>query len=309
VDDAVEGSEGWILLDGMAGKIHFFQPTSSVLRSVGGEGAGPGELKNPVLLALGDSLIWVVNQRGLTLDRFSEEGEFLDRTKLQGGGCLVGLAKGLVVIPGAGAFLMRVCPGTLPGPGTTWVERVEPDGTLTPILSLTLGENGSRRLHLLRQPAVAPAEGGLFLGTWDTPCVGEFDLGGRRRGLRCLPAYQRPRVPAGDRPRLERRLGRIAELGFLPVEIPDHLPWYDRIFSTPRGLVARRIRGEEDRDLVLLQSDGQNLVTDSFFPENTFVGGETILTVRDLPQGTKLAVFPNPWPGKPPDAPTEGRIP
>ena len=102
-------------------------------------------------------------------------------------------------------------------------------------------------------------------------------------------------TPKKERSDLERRFGRVMELGFLPVEVPDHLPWYDRIFVTSQGLVVRRIRGLEDRDLVLLRPDGKSLVTESLFPEITFVGERSILTVQDLLQGTRVQIFRNPW--------------
>jgi len=295
VEDAVEWEEGWILLDRRLGKVHFLDNASGLTRSMGGNGPGPGELEDPVALALEDSVLWVLNQRGLSLERFSLRSGFQERLRVLGGGCLVGLAKRLLLLPHVGLFLLRVCPATLPGPGTAWVERVDPNGQLSPVLSLTLGQPGSRRLHMLRQPATAAGSERLFFGTWDTPCIGEFDGGGRLEGHRCLPDFLRPETPREDRSDLERRFSRITELGLLPIDVPDRLPWYDRIFSTSRGLVVRRIRGLEDRDLVLLKPEGGSLVTASLFPENTYVGERTILTVEDLLQGTRVQIFRNPW--------------
>jgi len=295
VEDAVEWEEGWILLDRRLGKIHFLNASSGLTRSMGREGPGPGELKDPVALAVDDSLVWVLNQRGLVLDRYSLISGFQKRLRIRGGGCLVGLAKKLLVFPTKGLFLLRVCPATLPGPGTAWVEGIGPEGLLAPVLSLPLGEPGSRRLHFLRQPALAGSSNSIFMGSWDTPCIGEFGRGGGLEGYRCLPDYPRPVTPKEERSNLERRFGRMRELGLLPIDVPEHLPWYDRIFATSRGLVVRRIRGVEGRDLVLLPPDGRSSVTDSLFPEGTFVGERSILTVQDLLQGTKVQIFPNPW--------------
>jgi hypothetical protein len=231
----------------------------------------------------------------MVLDRFSVDSGFQTRRRVLGGGCLVGLAKRLLVLPIEGLFLLRVCPATLPGPGTAWVEKIDSAGELSPVLSLPLGRAGSRKLHFLRQPALAAGSDHLFLGTWDTPCIAEIDGRGEVVGHRCLPDYLRPGTPAKERSDLERRFRRITQLGLLPMEVPDHLPWYDRIFVTSRGLVVRRLRGMEDRDLVLLPVEGGSFVTDYLFPENTFVGNRSILTVEDLLQGTRVRIFRNPW--------------
>ena len=295
VQDAVESEEGWILLDRRLGKIHFLHTSSGLAGSMGGEGPGPGELNDPVALAVDDSLMWVLNQRGLVLDRYSLTSGFQERVRIHGGGCLVGLVKELVVIPPESLFLLRICPATLPGPGTAWVEEIDAEGLLSPVLSLPLGEPGSRRLHFLRQPALVGGSNSLFLGSWDTPCIGEFGREGGLKGYRCLPDYLRPETPKEEKSDLERRFRRVTELGLLPIDIPQRLPWYDRVFVTSRGLVVRRIRGVEERDLVLLKTDGGSSVTDSLFPETTFVGERSILTVQDLLQGTKVQIFPNPW--------------
>jgi hypothetical protein len=207
----------------------------------------------------------------------------------------MGLSKELVVLPPEGLFLLRVCPATLPGPGTAWVEEIGAEGLLSPVLSLPLGEPGSRRLHFLRQPALAGGSNSLFLGSWDTPCIGGFGREGGLKEYRCLPDYPRPEIPKEEKSDLERRFRRVTELGLLPIDIPQRLPWYDRVFVTSRGLVVRRIRGVEERDLVLLKTDGGSSVTDSLFPEATFVGERSILTVQDLLQGTKVQIFRNPW--------------
>jgi hypothetical protein len=300
VEDAVQRNDTWIVLDRRLGKIHFIDSSSGWVGSLGREGPGPGELQDPVALALEDSVLWVLNRRGLEVDRYALGGgpsdtHFLSRRTLSGGGCLAGLTKALETLPGIGLAVLRICPAALPGPGTAWVESVAEDGTLTPVLSLPLGSTGSRRLHLLRQPALTAWDEHFFLGTWDTPCVAGFDRLATPVEHRCLPEYERPRTPQKDRTGLERRLGWVSEMGFLPVEIPSYLPWYDRMFATPQGLAFRRVRGDRDRDLVLVEPGGQSSVTDRWFPENTFVGEGGILVAEDLPEGTSIQIYPNPW--------------
>jgi len=79
------------------------------------------------------------------------------------------------------------------------------------------------------------------------------------------------------------------------VEVPDLLPWFDRLFVIPQGLVIRRIRGEDLRDLVLLDSLGAASVLDRLLPENTFMGDHTVLATRDMLEGTQIQIFRNPW--------------
>ncbi|MBT8398122.1 MAG: hypothetical protein HKO65_09685 [Gemmatimonadetes bacterium] len=295
VEDAIEWEDGWILLDRRSGEVHFFDPDSGVTRSMGGEGPGPGELQDPVALAVVDSSLWVVNQRGLWLDRFSVGKGFAARIRPRGGGCQVGLTKDLSILPGGRLFVLRVCPSLLVGPGTAFLEEVSHDGLLKPFVALPLGTPGSRKLHILRQPAVAAGRSQIFIGTWDTPCLAEIQQDGTASGHRCLPDVERPATREEDRAGLADRFRGITEIGFLPLEIPDHLPWYDRVFATSRGLVVRRIRGEEARDLVLLPPEEGSSVAREVFPENTYVGERTILAVRDLPNGTQVQVYPNPW--------------
>jgi len=295
VEDALETTDGWVLLDRRMGKIHLLQNGSDSVRSVGREGEGPGELRDPVALALAGSHLWVLNQRGLVLDRFSPEGSFEARIRIHGGGCLVGLSKDLLALPDGQLLVLRVCPAALPGPGTAWIERVDSAGALSTFLVLPLGTPGSRRLNLFRQPAVDAAGPRVFLGTWDVPCVAELTRAGALTGHRCLPEFELAQAPEEGRATLRRRFGRLPDLGFLPLEVPDRLPWYDGFFKTDRGLVIRRIRGEESRDLVLLGSDGRTVATDRLFPEATFVGNRTILVANDLFQGTRVEIFPSPF--------------
>jgi hypothetical protein len=295
VEDAVEWEEGWIILDSRAGRFHVLNSATGSLESVGREGAGPGELTDPVALALEDSLLWVLNERGFSLELFRLPSEFVQRRRLEGGGCFAGLAKGLMAGSPGKLYLLRICPASLPGPGTAWVEEVAPDGSLVPLVSMTLGEEGSRRLHLARQPIVAGGDRSVFLGTGDAPCLIELGGEGSPLGVRCLSSYARPTTPPEEVSSLEARLQRIIKLGLLPVEVPRYLPWYDRAFSTSLGLVVLRLRGADERDLVLLGDDGKRSVAAGLLPPHTFVGERTVLAATELVEGTRIQVYPSPW--------------
>ena len=215
--------------------------------------------------------------------------------RLEGGGCLAGLAKKLVTVEPHGPVVLRVCPTRLPGPGTLWVEAVQPSGRLKPLFSMPLGTPGSRRLHLLRQPAATARHRSIFLGTWDAPCIAELRDRDFPTRTWCLPDFGRAPTSAGDREALERRFRRITALGLLPLEIPDLLPWYDEIFSIPNGLVVRRIRGEEARDLVVLDQGGPVRVLGSGLPPTTFVGEESVMTATQTMEGSRIEIYPVPW--------------
>jgi hypothetical protein len=297
VEDAVETGGGWTLLDRRLGRLHLLHTASGLTRSLGREGEGPGELRRPLAVALQDTLLWVVNQQGFWLDIFSLDLGFLSRKRISGGGCLAGLAKRLASAGTGAPLFMHICPAAVPGPGTAWVESLSPGGELTPILSLPLGTEGSRKIHPFRQPALAAGDRMFYFGTWDAPCLLGFTTEGDSLGRFCLPDFERTPVPEDERAMLEERFRGITRLGLLPMEIPDLLPWYDAVFSTSLGPVVRRIRADGDRDLVLMFSDGTSSLADRLFPENTFVGERTILVVRDLLHGTEIQIYPNPWTG------------
>jgi hypothetical protein len=122
-----------------------------------------------------------------------------------------------------------------------------------------------------------------------------FGEGGVLMSHRCLPDYDRPQTPRTKSIGLERRMKWVSDLGLLPIEIPSHLPWYDWVFPTPDGLVFRRVRTEAERDLVLVGPDGEAVATERWFPEKTFVGSGGILVAQDLPEGTAIRIYPNPW--------------
>jgi hypothetical protein len=295
VQDALEGDSLWVLLDARSGRLHFIHPRQGWLRSSGRKGEGPGELLDPVALAFSGSSLWVLNQRGLTLDQFTLDGTFQQRRRLRGGACLAGMARGLDGLEDGGLLLLRVCPATLPGPGTAWLEILAPTGELTPLLSLPLGTPGSRRLHLLRQPVMASDGRRVHLGTLDMPCLVDLTVAGSRAGHRCLPDYSRAPAPEEDREKLERRFRGLPSMGFLPMEVPDRLPWYDRLFALPEGVGVLRIEGYETRELVYLGDDGEAGILNARLPANTYVGRTTILLAEDRIQGSWIQIHSNPW--------------
>jgi hypothetical protein len=297
VEDASESREGWVILDRRFGKLHLLDPRRGLVKSMGREGKGPGELFAPRALAVHDTLIWLVTRNGMMLDRFSLDGGFQGRMRLGAGVCPVGLVKDLVALESGRLVLLRFCPSVTPGPGTLWLEDLHPSGRVTPLLSLALSEPDDRRLHPFRMPVLARRGEDVVLGTFDAPCllfIRPDDPGAPPRRS-CLPDYRRPAVPTADRESLGRKFEHITRLGFDALRVPEKLPWLDGVFGIGRGVVARRMQGTERRDLVLLPSEGEARVYDLPVTERTFVGEETILVANDRLQGTEIRIYTNPW--------------
>jgi hypothetical protein len=147
---------------------------------------------------------------------------------------------------------------------------------------------------------MAAGNGRIFIGTWDAPCIGDYSIRGEASAEWCLPDFKRASPSPGEKGKLESRFRRLTALGLLPIQIPDLLPWYDRIFFAQGGLVVRRIRGEEERDLVFLKKGAPPVVTEAGLPRRTFAGRETVLTAEDLLQGARIRIFPSPWHRRPP---------
>jgi hypothetical protein len=295
VQDAVEGEIGWVILDRRLGKVHVLDPVEGLVRSWGRLGDGPGELRRPVALALQDTILWILNQGGISLERFSTRSGHLARRRIRGGGCTVGLAKQLIPLPEGILALLRTCPPLVPGPGTAYVERVDTTGWVTSVAKLPLGQPGSRRIHPLREALSSAWEGGLLLGTGDAPCLAKLTIEGVLAGHLCLPAYDPVPIPDEGRDDLRGRTGALIRLGFLPVDLPEAMPWFDRLFRVPQGIVVRRIRGLEARDLLFLSTEGTIFRVDALVGSDTFVGSRTLIRVRDLMQGTEIRVYPAPW--------------
>lgn len=296
VADAEEWGEVWFLLDDRLGAIHRFHPSLGLLESQGRQGKGPGELLDPVAMAVGDTLLWLADQRGMVLDRFSLEHGFQGQTRIQPGACTVGLVKDLVALESGPLILLRFCPSTSPGPGVLWLERLHPSGDTSPFLSLVLSEPGDRRLHPFRLPVFTRQGDEVYLGTLDAPCL--FRLRPLHPGEPlervCLPTYRRPEIPDTARESFGARFRGITRLGFAALDMPRELPWMDGAFGTPRGIVVRRIQGLEERDLIRLSDKETVLLTGLSAGEATFVGEETILVARDRLQGTEIRVYAHP---------------
>jgi hypothetical protein len=207
----------------------------------------------------------------------------------------VGLAKRLIPLPGGALALLRTCPPLVPGPGTAYVERVDTTGWVTSLARLPLGRLGSRRIHPLREALSAAWEGGFLLGTGDVPCMARLTNRGSLVGHLCLPAYDPVPLPDDGREDLLGRMGALLRLGFLPVDLPESMPWFDRLFEVSRGLVVRRVRGVDTRDLLLVSADGPIFRVNTLVDSDTFVGSHTLIRVRDLMQGTEIRVYPAPW--------------
>lgn len=76
----VDDAGNLFVLDNLAAEVRVFDPAGTYLRTFGGDGDGPGELRRPTGLAWGPNQTLLVYSSS-TFDRFDTTGRFIDRTE------------------------------------------------------------------------------------------------------------------------------------------------------------------------------------------------------------------------------------
>jgi len=234
------------LLDGVTAEIRFFDADGAHLRTVGGEGAGPGELSHPTGLRRigGDSLV-VFEQGAMRISIFDQEGTFARsaRLELTDAGKLP-FAQNAFSDGGLLTLLSEARPPeTQPGRfrDSVTFARCDPEGRYDRVIARSLGQEfmvhefaGRSRAELVPfGAAYARAIGREELHIADT---GQYEVHTRSAygELRRIVRSQSPRRPVErkdvDLLRRERMAGvgeatraRI-EAVFRAVEIPDSMP-------------------------------------------------------------------------------------
>jgi hypothetical protein len=89
---AVSRTGDLFVVDQGSSTIKVYDATGQAVRSIGRTGDGPGELRSPSHMAIGEDTVFVVDQHGL--NRFLLDGEFIDRVAIQNPPYLQGRNRG-----------------------------------------------------------------------------------------------------------------------------------------------------------------------------------------------------------------------
>jgi hypothetical protein len=291
VSDAVEGPDGsWVILDGRSARWHRVSPQGVVEVSAGRPGEGPGELRNPVGLALMGDTVVVGTRTAGTVERFLIDGRPLDRIGVGMPGCAAGLLRRLVVAGGE-LHLLRECLDPESGGSTMQVHRLLPSGNLMVVASRAWTDLTGTRTIRTGRPILAGGGDLLLFGDATEDCLLVLLPAGSSQERLCHPAP--PRVPLSDPERLqaEEVRARLSARG-LSMEVPDFAPSFDAAFAgPPPEVVFRTMRGGERRSLDRLQGGSlEGLPPEGLWSPLTFVGVSSIFTAGETMEGTWLLV-------------------
>ena len=237
VDEAVALDSGWAVLDGTEAVVHILDAQGALVRSVGGRGDGPGELRAPRLLAGDGGLVWVVGSDS-RIDRFDASGAFLGRSTLVLETCRLPELQVATALDGRLHLAVRCI---LDRDRRLLLAAVDEDGAGRTLLDLPSPSGERLSIHRL---SLTAAGGHLALGTGRGRCALVVDADGRPAGAgACMEGEPLP-LPPSMRRDLRGELGQRFRAMGVPVEVPHHLPWFDRLFEGPDGSVLERTRPE-----------------------------------------------------------------
>lgn len=221
-DEALFLDGGWVVLDGLEGRLHLLDSLGGPLGVVGRRGDGPGELSAPRHLAR-EGTGFVVVGAGGRLDRFSAAGRFLERRQVVLDGCPFPEIREAREVDRR----LHLAVACLRDRRRHFaLHRVEPDGRASALVDVPAAEGDDFTLH---GPALASSEEGPVWGTGDDPCLQLL----REPGLPPADAgcLHGPAIPLSDplRREMEASLGERARAAGIRLVIPEHLPWFDRL--------------------------------------------------------------------------------
>jgi hypothetical protein len=215
VADATYAAGRWYLADPRTHRVHVLDSAGGLLRSFGGPGAGPGELREPARVAATADRIYVAERRRPDVSVFDTAGAFLARLRPDAP-CPAGRPAGLAVAGGV-LHVLRQCLEP-PRHVRYQVERALDDRALSlwPAVADTVPLPRSGQLPFLHV-LLAGDDARLALAEGQRGCVRFFRVpGGEPDGVRCLDEV--PRLPLREEERawLARYRGRA--------QLPDSLP-------------------------------------------------------------------------------------
>lgn len=285
---------GWVILDGRSARWHRVDGAGEVRVSAGGRGDGPGELANPISLALlGDTVLVVERTRG-TVERFLLDGTPLDRIRPRVPGCEAGHVRRAVSALGA-LHILRECLDEETGGSELRVERLEADGGVVTLWTRPWLDLSGGTPFRLGRPLLAGHRERLVVGDALDGCLEVIGRGaGGDRERICHPWPPRIPLPQAEREEVEASRRRLAGLG-LRIEIPEHRAPFDEVFLLEGGeVVFRTALGEESRALDQHGGEGGSRRLPEAVPPQTWVGPRSILHAGDLLDGTWILVRPRP---------------
>jgi len=283
VTGAVRMADGTVaVVDSGRSVVSFFTADGEHRRTVGGEGAGPGELRGPRLLFQSryDSLVVSSVDRISTVSVDGEVRPIVAPGRLQSRDwARVALPTGVVVqrLTNMG---MRM-PSSGPRPGDDPVVLFDPLRDVEHELGRfeyqldyveVVGETG-QRTHPLPFRAgirVAPLDDGVVISIGNAPRLIKFDLDGRIRDTITIPVSL-PEVTEEDREDwIDARLERFAHESdaerthrrrlYRSMPLPEHVPVVESMLADENGGIwvelASRLPGLEDADWIALDEDG-----------------------------------------------------
>jgi hypothetical protein len=281
-DEALFLDPGWVLLDGLEGRLHLLDSLPSPVRTVGRRGDGPGELVSPRHLVQDPDGFAVVGVDG-RLDRFDASGRFLERVRIDLAACPFADVR---EARRAGDHLLLALVCTEGAERRFLLVRMTDDGAVTPVASRDAGGWGDLRPY---GPVLGAVGGRAAWGTGAEPCLRLLDGERAPADTLCVPGPPIP-LSEGLRRQVEEALGARARTAGLRVELPDHLPWLDRIVHVDDGgvLVRRPVDARRWR-LEWLGSPGGLWPV----PEGLEVhgGGGRLLLVHHGLEGVRLATL------------------
>lgn len=279
-DEALFLDEGWVVLDGLEGRVHLLDSTAAPVATVGRRGEGPGELAAPRHLARSAGGFVVVGAAG-RLDHFDRRGRFQRRTRVSLAGCPVADVREARSVNGA-LHLALVC---LRDRRRHFVlVRVDDDGSPRVLAD---DAAGPRDAFVLHGPILGRDGGAAVWGPGAEPCLRRIPATDPPRPPPCLMSAPVP-LPEGSRRELEASLGARARSSGIRLVVPELFPWFDRIVEDHEaGLLAVRPVGETSWRLEALGSGGARWEV----PDGIRVlgGAGRLLLVHESLDGVRLA--------------------
>jgi hypothetical protein len=283
-DEALFLDPGWVLLDGLEGRLHLLDSLPRPVRTVGRRGDGPGELASPRHLVRDPDGFAVVGADG-RLDRFDASGRFLERVRIDLASCPFADVR---EARRAGDHLLLALVCTEGADRRFLLVRTVDDGGVERVADQGAGGWGAL---LPYGPVLGTSGGRAAWGTGAEPCLRLLaDDHVARADTLCIPG---PPIPLSEelRRQVEEAVGARARSAGLAVALPDHLPWLDRIVAAGRDgvLVRRPVDARRWRLEWLGSPAGIWPVPDGL---EVHGGGGRLLLVHHGLEGVRLAAFP-----------------